>query len=61
MPWRLRGDENSLGDLKIPIDVIPTLRYILLVLFDEGRFLEAILQRAERKLVGPGPRTNRQA
>jgi hypothetical protein len=30
------------------------LLYIFHVLFDEGRFLEAILQRTERKLAGPG-------
>jgi hypothetical protein len=30
------------------------MRYILLVLSKEERFLEAILQRTERKLTGPG-------
>jgi hypothetical protein len=55
MPWRLRGDDEIiLGNLEIPIDVIPTMRYILLVLFGEGALLEAILQRIERELAGPG-------
>ena len=31
-----------------------TLAYPARVLFEEGRFLEAILQRTERKLAGPG-------
>jgi hypothetical protein len=34
--------ENILLNLNIPIDVIPTMEYILLILCDEGRFLEAI-------------------
>jgi hypothetical protein len=33
------------GNPKIPIDAIPTMRYIWLVLSDEGALLEAILQR----------------
>jgi hypothetical protein len=43
-----------LWNLKIPIDVIPTMRYILLILSSEGPLLEAILQRTERELAGTG-------
>jgi hypothetical protein len=52
-PSGLRG-KIFLRNLKIPIDAIPTLLYIFRVLSDEGRFLEAVLQRTERKLTGPG-------
>src|SRR4051794_7014955 len=44
----------NLGNVKIPIDIIPTLRHILLVLFQGGALLEAILHQTERELAGPG-------
>jgi hypothetical protein len=48
-----------LGNPKVPIDVIPTMRYIWLVLSEEGPLLEAVLQWTERELAGPGPRNGR--
>jgi hypothetical protein len=50
----VRIKKNILWNLKIPIDVIPTSQYLFHVLSGEDRFLEAIFQRTERKLAGPG-------
>jgi hypothetical protein len=51
-----------LGNLKIPIDVIPTIRYILLVLPDEGPLSrgDPSWDRARAGRTG-GPRNGRQA
>ena len=51
-----------LGNLKIPIDVIPTVRYILLILFDE-RPLSRSDPSADRARAGRtgAPRNGRQA
>src|SRR4051812_47506789 len=55
MPWRLRGDDKIiLLKVKNSIDIISTMRHILLVLFQRGALLEAILQWTERELAGPG-------